>query len=152
MLGQPAPITSALIGLAAAYGLGTAADAVAPRPIEVHDIHFEASCEFANQTWAGCIAQDRTVTPPDMAKTFAAVWSAQIVDAQTGRPVEWCIGMGGTPYVSGRDTIALPLPLWTGRAECTLSSLPPGEYVPEAVWRWGTEEETHTGQPFSVEG
>lgn len=150
MLGQPAPVTSAIVGLVAALGISAATDAVAPKPIDVHDLHMEPTCQWAGREWAGCIAQDRTVTPAGNAEAHSALWFAEIIQAETGNPVPWCIGSGGADYRAGRNTVVIPLPLWTGAADCTLASLPPGTYQPRAVWRWGTEEETHTGHSFEV--
>lgn len=141
-----------LAGLLVSVPVGNSLDAIAPTPIDVHDLHLERTCSWAGQEWEGCIAQDRTVTPSGGAATHSALWAAQIVDLATGDVVPWCEGAGGADYRSGRATVLIPLPLWVGAASCTLESLPPGQYLPRATWRWGVESETHAGSPFTVEG
>ena len=145
-----APLTAVTLGLALSLGFSAATDTIAPAPIVVHDVHYEPACIWAAGEWEGCIAQDRTITPPGGGATFSALWAAEIVNADTGAIVPWCRGSGGSDYPRGRDTVIMPLGVWTGREECTLESLAPGTYQPRAVWKWGTKQETATGAVFLV--
>jgi hypothetical protein len=87
-----------------------------PPPIEVHSIHYAD----------GAVVQDRTVTPNGQNPVKLLQWSAQVVYAGTGRPVQGCTGAGSWPYERGRLTVQFDLPEWVGNAACTPEALPDG--------------------------
>ena len=126
-------------GAALALAAHLITSAVFPEPaIEVHRLHVEA----------GMVHQDRTVNSDG--PVFWAEWSAEIVDAATGKPVPVCIGSGGWNYSAGRAVYSMTPARWTGNDACTLEGLSPGTYFPRAVWHWGDEQVSFEGEPFEV--
>jgi len=136
-------MTQAITGFAAMVAVGhIAIQAVlpAPVPITIHSIAYRD----------GTVLQDRTVET-DGASFFAG-WAATVINSTTGESVRWCEGSGAFPYKSGRITVEFTLPQWTGRAECTPESLPPGEYFLRGVWSWGDEQTSRDSAVFEVRG
>ena len=131
-------VSSGVAALAAAGAIAVKAILPGPAPIQVHELRFEA----------GIVYQDRTVTTNGEA--FFAQWAARVEDAETGDVVPWCVGSGAWPYEPGRRSVSLPLPEWVGNDACTADSLPPGLYVPVAVWSWGDDQTSHRGLAFEV--
>lgn len=129
--------TQLFLGAAPLILVGTLAlDLLTPDPLNivVHDLRYEA----------GVMRQDRTVISDDGSEVFYAFWDAQVLDANTGDQV--CSGNGSDVYSVGRKTAELLLHVWVG-ADC---DLPPGEYIPLAVWYWGSNQTSFAGQPFTI--
>ena len=134
-------VSQAMAGFAVAVAVGhIAVQAVlpAPAPIIIHGITYDA----------GMVLQDRTVQTDEAA--FFAGWAATVVNAATGESLRWCEGSGAFPYKPGRMVIEFTLPEWTGRAECTPESLPPGEYYLRGVWSWGDRQASRESASFEV--
>lgn len=129
------------IGMAAVSTLLTVAlQTVLPDPprIEVHTISYSA----------GQITQDRTVNSD--APVFFMRWRAFILDDATGLPIPNCSGSGEFEYPTGRHAKTMPIEVWVGNALCR--DLPPGRYVPEAIYIWGDDQVRATGAAFEVGG
>lgn len=97
----------------------------------------------------GRIAQDRTVTG---GATFTAKWSAAIINDRTGDAVPWCMGSGVWDYAPGHAAPVMSLSEWTGSGDCTLESLPPGEYHPQVLFKAGEWSKGFRGDVFRIEG
>lgn len=126
--------------LAGVMHLGLNAILPALPPMVVNDLRWQA----------GKIIQDRTIRAEGGA--FYAGWAAGVVNADTGLSVRWCEGSGAFAYEPGRKVIEFALQEWTGRAECTAESLPPGRYFPRAVWSWGIHQTAKDGPIFEISG
>lgn len=107
------------------------------QPIEVHALTYSD----------GIIHQERTITADG--DIFFASWKAQILDADTMGVV--CEGQGTWNYPVGYKVADIPLAEWVGQDSCTPDSLPAGEYIPRAVWFWGSDQSTQTGEVFVIE-
>lgn len=94
------------------------------------------------------ISQDRTVT---IDATFTAKWNAAIVNDRTGDPVPWCMGSGVWDYAPGRVAPVMSLSEWTGSDDCTIDSLPPGEYHPQVMFKAGEWSRVYRGEVFRTE-
>lgn len=123
----------------AALGLGAQLllTAILPdvKPITVHSLTYSE----------GIIEQDRTITTD--APFFYATWRAQIIDAGTGKAVPGCVGSGSWNYTQGRSAIAMPVKVWVGSDDCELTA---GSYRPIAAWLWGSDQEVHRGEVFTI--
>ena len=106
-----------------------------PPPIEVHDLTYSG----------GVITQDRTISADG--ELFYADWAAEIVDAQTGVVV--CRGSGHFPYPVGRKAAEMTVDVWTGDVGCLARLDASREYFPRAVWFWGDDQTSHTGENFT---
>lgn len=117
------------IGVTAAVGLATLALQTVlpdPAPIEVQSLVYDQ----------GQVLQERTIYTKQDA--FPIAWTATVENAETGDSVRWCEGSGANGYPPGHRVVEFRnLAEWTGRAECTVDSLPPGTYSLRATWRWG---------------
>lgn len=107
------------------------------RPIEVHSLTYTD----------GIIQQERTITADG--DVFYAHWTADILDAETMESV--CEGGGSWDYPVGYAVAKIPLADWVGDENCTPENLSPGTYIPRAVWLWGSDQTTQTGDPFTLE-
>jgi hypothetical protein len=105
-----------------------------PPPIIVH------SLEYAD----GMITQDRTVSTDG---PFVAAWSAQIINAQTGRAVIGCEGSGVWPYPPGRIAPSMSVAEWVGSDACVLGV---GKYQPIVTFQAGSWENVTRGEVFEV--
>lgn len=128
--------TSAAVGFLAVVA-SAAIQTVLPDPprIEIHSITVAD----------GMVTQDRTVNSD--APTFWMRWSATIVDLQTGMPIADCTGSGEFNYPTGRHAKTMTIKVWTGNDKC---DLPPGHYVPQAIYIWGDDQVSAVGEEFGV--
>lgn len=132
-------IQSITAGAFVAVAVSAAISLVIPeKPIAVHSLSYQN----------GNIVQDRTIEADG--DVFFMRWQAEIVNANTGRPLPHCVGSGSWNYTAGRLEVAIPLSEWTGSEFCTPSSLPPGEYYPRAVYIWGDNQLSARGEAFTV--
>jgi len=105
-------ITGPAVGLVAALAVWAGIEGLIPTPpIQVHKLHYVASCEYQGQQYAHCIVQDRTITASG--DVFYMSWEASIYGAD-GLAVPECTGSGSFKYPVGRKAAALPLAIWTG--------------------------------------
>ena len=105
-----------------------------PDPIEVHDLTYTG----------GQITQDRTIVSDG--ELFYADWLAEIVDLATGEVV--CRGSGHFPYPAGRKAAKMTVDVWTGDEGCLERLDPLRAYYPRAVWFWGDDQTSHSGEAF----
>lgn len=109
-------------------------------PIVVHSVALDG----------GRVVQDRTVSTD---ATFTAKWRSEIVNDRTGEHVPWCSGSGVWDYQPGRVAPVMSLSEWVGNPECTLDSLPPGQYQPQVSFKAGEwSSGVIRGELFTVEG
>lgn len=105
-----------------------------PPPITVHDLRY----------YAGYIIQDRTVASEG---PFKAIWTAEIQNKDTGKPVDHCIGSGVWDYEAGHKAPRIPVAEWVGNASCRLV---PGTYIPIATYSAGEFHVVARGDEFEV--
>jgi hypothetical protein len=106
--------------------------APAPPPIVVHDLRYDA----------GFIVQDRTVEGP----AVVAQWRADILNLD-GSAVKNCHGEGFWRYAGGRAQPRFTVQEWVGNPLC---DLPPGRYIPRAIYSNGSFELVKRGEIFEV--
>lgn len=114
-----------------------------PPSIEIHSIEYQS----------GSVAQDRTVNPDGENQVKLLQWSAQVIYADTGRPVAGCTGAGSWPYEAGRQTVVFDLSIWVGNAACTPDALPEGvDLRLRGVWAGEDQQVVATSPAFRAEG
>lgn len=134
--------THTSIGIAAIVAVGTALiQTIAPetKHITVHEITYDA----------GMVTQSRTVRTDDGGPFFAE-WRAEVIDAETGEPVDACSGSGSWNYNAGHADVSMTLSRWTG-TECTKHDLP-ASFSLRATWRWGSDQTSGQSPVYTLEG
>ena len=112
----------------------------APQPITINSLSFDGAI----------VIQDRTVRADNPAGLFWGLWSAQVVNAETGKVVPQCDGVGSWNYSDGRKAVKMDLARWTGSAACTRAGLDPGIYTLQATWHWGDSQTAAVSPSFEV--
>ena len=107
-----------------------------PPPIVIHSLTYQD----------GMVIQDRTVKA---ATKFAAVWTAEIVDATTGAVVAGCSGGGAWDYVPGRKAVEMTVQEWVGSPTC---DVPAGKFYPRSTYKAGEFYISERGEIFEVNG
>lgn len=121
-------------GLAVALSMAVS-PFIPQKPIVIHSLTYED----------GVVIQDRTITTEG---PWSGIWSADIIDVNTGMVVGNCSGAGFWDYAPGRKTPKIPLKEWVGNPLC---DLPPGEYQLVAIYKAGEFQTLFRSDVFKVE-
>jgi hypothetical protein len=96
----------------------------------------------------GNVKQTLMVRSEDSNPTVSSHWVRAVVDEKTGEPVTFCYGSAWDSDRIGLLERTYSLEAWIGNPKCTYDNLPPGRYVLEAAWVWGSDQTSAQSKVF----